>query len=112
MKTIQGISRNQMQFTSLEDFIAAENPVRILDAFVEKLDLVKLGIPLQQPKSNVNPGGAPRFEDKLLLKLYLYGYLNKIRSSRPALSGRTGMLSQCGAALADAGTGSQLSYDS
>ena len=71
-----------MQFASLDDFIAADNPVRIIDVFVEKLDIVKLGIAQQQSKSNANSGGAPRFDDKLLLKLYLYGYLNKIRSSR------------------------------
>ena len=82
MKIIQGISRHQMQFASLDDFIAADNPVRIIDVFVEKLDVVKPGIALQQSKSKVNSGGAPRFDDKLLLKLYLYGYLNKIRSSR------------------------------
>ena len=86
MKIKQGISRGQMQFTSLDDFITANNPVRILDAFVEKLDIIQLGIQHHsagklQP-SKANPGGAPRFSDKLLLKLYLYGYLNKIRSSR------------------------------
>jgi transposase len=86
MKIIHGISRQQMQFTSLDDLVAADNPVRILDAFVDKLNISKLGIEQdntgKQQKSKVNPGGAPRFDDKLLLKLYLYGYLNKIRSSR------------------------------
>ena len=86
MKTIQGVSRHQVQFSSLDELVAAENPVRILDAFVEKLDIGAIGI-IQQQKTNKpviksNPGGAPRFDDKLLLKLYLYGYLNKIRSSR------------------------------
>ncbi len=82
MKIIKGIPRHQMQFSSLDNFISVDNPVRIVDAFVEKLALVKLGIVVQQPKVNVKPGGAPRFDDRLLLKLYLYGYLNKIRSSR------------------------------
>jgi transposase len=85
MKIIQGISRHQMQFGSLEDLIAADNPVRILDAFVDKLDLQQLGITKEirgKKPTTTNPGGAPRFDDKLLLKLYLYGYLNKIRSSR------------------------------
>lgn len=71
-----------MQFSSLDDLITADNPVRILDAFVEKLDLSKLGIEQQQKSQKPNRGGAPRFDDRLLLKLYLYGYLNKIRSSR------------------------------
>jgi len=85
MKTIQGTSRHQMQFSSLEDLVATDNPVRILDAFAEKLDLQKLGIAqrsVNRKQIKSNPGGAPHFDDKLLLKLYLYGYLNKIRSSR------------------------------
>jgi transposase len=85
MKIITGTSRQQIQFSSLDDQIATDNPVRILDAFVEKLDLQQLGIKKDmavKPSSGTNPGGAPRFDDKLLLKLYLYGYLNKIRSSR------------------------------
>ena len=44
MNTIQGIPRHQMQFSSLDDFIGTENNVRNIDAFVEKQDLVKLGI--------------------------------------------------------------------
>ena len=82
MRIIQGTSRHQMQFGSLDNFIAADNPIRIVDAFVEKLDVMKLGISFQPTPPKVKPGGAPRFDDKLLLKLYLYGYLNKIRSSR------------------------------
>jgi transposase len=85
MKIIQGTSRQQMQFSSLDDFVSTENPVRIIDAFVEKLDLKKIGIgetKRQKKQPATHPGGAPRYEDKLLLKLYLYGYLNKIRSSR------------------------------
>ena len=76
MKTIQGTSRHQMQFSSLDNLITADNAVRIIDAFVEKLDLAKLGIqnkPAVSQPSKVNSGGAPRFDDKLLLKLYLYG---------------------------------------
>ncbi len=83
MKNIQGTSRQQMQFNSLDDLVSTDNPVRILDVFVEKLDLLRIGIgQRRQRQSKTNPGGAPRFEDKLLLKLYLYGYLNRIRSSR------------------------------
>lgn len=83
MKIIQGISRQQIQFSSLDDLIAADNAVRIIDAFAEKLELAKLGIKQQSiAASKANAGGAPRFDDRLLLKLYLYGYLNKIRSSR------------------------------
>ena len=72
MNIIQEITRHQMQFNSLDDFIGTENAVRIIDAFLEKLDLVKLGISStkarkQQPKKS-NPGGSTRFNGKLLLK--------------------------------------------
>ncbi len=82
MKIKEGTSRNQIQFSSLDDQIATDNPVRIIDAFADKLELDKLGINRKQKQTTTNTGGAPRFDDRLLLKLYLYGYLNKIRSSR------------------------------
>ena len=83
MKIIQGTSRQQMQFSSLDDLIASDNAVRIIDAFVEKLNLYAIGIAgSSREGSRSNGGGAPRYDDRLLLKLYLYGYLNKIRSSR------------------------------
>ena len=67
MKTIQGISRQQMQFTNLDDLIVTDNPVRILDAFVEKLDPLALGLSkigieqrsAKQQQTKTNPGGAP-----------------------------------------------------
>jgi transposase len=85
MRIIKGINRHQVQFSSLDELIAPDNPVRILDAFAERLDMRGVDIkPRKTAKRAVktNAGGAPRFADKLLLKLYLYGYLNKIRSSR------------------------------
>jgi transposase len=85
MKIIKGKNRQQIQFNSLDAQLATDNPVRIVDAFVENLDFQKIGIEQHNAKpmsSKTNTGGAPRFDDKLLLKLYLYGYLNKIRSSR------------------------------
>jgi transposase len=84
MKIIQGTSRHQMQFSSLDNMIAADNTVRILDVFADKLDIIQLGITPHNNKQQAHPGGAPRFDNKLLLKLYLYGYLNKIRSSQAA----------------------------
>jgi transposase len=78
MQFKQGTNRNQTSFTTLDQQVAADNAVRIIDAFVDKLDLQKLGL------SNINhkSEGRPPFAPQLLLKLYLYGYLNKIRSSR------------------------------
>jgi transposase len=78
MQFIQGTNRNQTYFTALEEQVASDNPIRIIDAFVDKLDLQKLGLSNTVHKSE----GRPPYAAELLLKLYLYGYLNKIRSSR------------------------------
>ncbi len=91
MNHIQGIDRSQITFSSLDDQIDKENPVRIIDAFIDKLDLDLLGFgnkPLkskenqQQPKHSNPSDGRPSYELKILLKLYFYGYFNGIRSSR------------------------------
>ena len=62
----------------LEDYIGAENPVRFLEAFVTNLDLHALGF----AKAQVAATGRPPYDPGALLKLYLYGYLHRIRSSR------------------------------
>jgi transposase len=78
MNQIKGLSRHQVAFGSLEDSISAENPVRVIDAFVDKLDLNQLGFVQREIKSE----GRPGFENHVFLKIYLYGYVNGIRSSR------------------------------
>jgi transposase len=78
MQHIQGISRNQLQVSSLEDTIAVDNPVRFIDAFVELIDLQKIGFTPTVLKTE----GRPSFKTQVFLKIYLYGYLNGIRSSR------------------------------
>jgi transposase len=78
MQHITGIPRNQMVFSSLEDTILPENPVRFIDAFVEALSLETLGFTVQTIKRE----GRPSFDTKIFLKIYLYGYLNGLRSSR------------------------------
>ncbi len=78
MQHISGISREQIQFNSLEDYISTEHEVRFIDAFVEQLDMVKLGFRVQTLKKE----GRPSFQTSVFLKLYLYGYINGIRSSR------------------------------
>ena len=78
MQFIQGSSRHQTYFSTLEDQVGIDNPVRLMDAFVEKLELEKLGFSKTVHKSE----GRPPYAPAVLLKLYLYGYLNKIRSSR------------------------------
>ena len=78
MQHISGISRQQLQISSLEDKIALENPVRFVEAFVENISLESLGFRVQTIKSE----GRPSFDTKVFLKIYLYGYLNGLRSSR------------------------------
>jgi transposase len=78
MQFIHGQPRQQSYFATLEDQVAADNPVRLLDAFIEKLDLQQLGF---QKAVHHSEGRRP-YAPQVLLKLYLYGYLNKVRSSR------------------------------
>jgi transposase len=78
MQFISGSNRHQTYFSRLEDQVSADNGVRLIDAFVDKLELEKLGFTNTLHKSE----GRPPYEASVLLKLYLYGYLNKIRSSR------------------------------
>ena len=78
MQFIQGTSRHQTCFATLEDQVRADNPVRLMNAFVDKVELEKSGFTKAIHKSE----GCPPYAPAILLKLYLYGYLNKIRSSR------------------------------
>jgi transposase len=78
MQNIQGTSRHQSYFSTLDNQVSQDNVVRIIDLFVEKIDLVKLGFSSLVQKSE----GRPAYGEQVFLKLYLYGYLNKIRSSR------------------------------
>jgi transposase len=78
MQYITGVNRHQTIFTTLEEQVSAENPVRLIDAFIEKLELQPLGF----TKTTIKTEGRPPYAPKVFLKLYLYGYLNKIRSSR------------------------------
>ena len=78
MQFIQGNNRYQTFFMTLEEQVSADNAVRLMDAFVDKLDLKKLGFTNTVHKNE----GRPPFAPAVLLKLYLYGYLNRIRSSR------------------------------
>ena len=78
MQFIQPQNRSQVTFSSLEDGVAPDNPVRLIDAFVDHLDLAQLKFNV----SILNKEGRPAFESTVFLKLYFYGYLNGIRSSR------------------------------
>ena len=63
---------------AVDDYFGADNPVRFIEAFVDGLDLATLGFIGTVPKATGRPGYAPAD----LLKLYIYGYLNRMRSSR------------------------------
>src|ERR1035441_9663955 len=75
-----GLDRSQTLLfpERLEDYIAAENPARFLDAFVGSLDLHALRF----TKARCARTGCPPYDPAALLKLYLYGYLHRVRSSR------------------------------
>lgn len=80
MPYIQGENRNQIILfpESIDDYINEDSTVRVIDEYVEQLDMKELGF-----KKTVYPTiGRPPYDPKDLLKLYLYGYLNRIRSSR------------------------------
>src|ERR1700692_3199478 len=62
----------------LEDYVTDDNPVRVIDVFVGELDLTKLGFEGMTPQATGRPGYHP----STLLKIYLYGYLNRVQSSR------------------------------
>src|SRR3954453_2784508 len=80
MAQISGPNRSQLLLLpeAVDDYVAADNPVRFIEAFVDGLDLAALGFTGTVPKATGRPGYAPTD----LLKLYIYGYLNRIRSSR------------------------------
>jgi transposase len=77
---IEGLSRNQTALfpDTLEGYVDKENPVRFIDAFVDSLNLEKLGFKHSIPAEV----GRPPYNPSDLLKLYVYGYLNQVRSSR------------------------------
>jgi transposase len=78
MQHITGISRQQMRFSSLEDTISPDNQVRFIDVFVEYIDLSKLNFAVKTRKTE----GRQSFNSKVFLNIYLYGYLNGVRSGR------------------------------
>src|ERR1700692_2846189 len=80
MPHISGHDRSQTLLLpeSVDDSVAPENPVRFIDAFVDGLDLAAAGFARVAPEATGRPGYAPGD----LLKLYIYGYLNRVRSSR------------------------------
>jgi len=77
---IEGEDRSQVTLLPecLDDYIGEDNPVRVIDAFVDELDLQTLGFEGAEPAAT----GRPSYHPAVLLKIYVYGYLNRIQSSR------------------------------
>ncbi len=77
---VEGADRGQSTLfpECLEDWIGEDNPVRVIDVFVEELDLGGLGFGGVDPEAT----GRPSYHPSVLLKLYIYGYLHRVQSSR------------------------------
>ena len=77
---VEGVDRQQSTFfpECLEDWICEDNPVRVIDVFVDELDLADLRFDGVDPEVT----GRPSYHPSVLLKLYIYGYLNRVQSSR------------------------------
>src|ERR1700676_1687299 len=80
VRFVQSEERTQDTFLPcrLEDYVTENNPVRVIDVFVEQLNLSKLGFAGMQPEAT----GRPAYHPSTMLKIYLYGYLNRVQSSR------------------------------
>lgn len=77
---VEGEERSQSTLfpERLDDYIGEDNPVRVIDVFVDELDLGRLGFSRVEPLAT----GRPSYHPSVLLKLYIYGYLNRVQSSR------------------------------
>jgi len=61
----------------IDDYVAEDSPVRVVDVFIDDLDISGLGF-----RTEPNAIGRPSYHPKMMLKLYVYGYLNRVQSSR------------------------------
>ena len=77
---VEGQDRSQLILLPdcLDDYVGEDNPVRVVDAFIEELDLAVLGFDGVMPEAT----GRPSYHPVMLLKIYLYGYFNRVQSSR------------------------------
>src|ERR1019366_9127728 len=77
---VEGEDRRQSLLLpeSLDDYVTEDNPVRVVEVFIDELDLAALGFDGVQPAAT----GRPAYHPSTMLKIYLYGYLNRLQSSR------------------------------
>ena len=75
---IEGCDRREQVFlpACIDDYVAEDNPVRVVDLFVDELDMAFLGF------AGAASTGRPGYHPATMLKLYIYGYLNQVQSSR------------------------------
>jgi transposase len=78
MNYVLGRNRSQVQMECLDDFVDSDSEVRVIDRIVDTLDVEKLGFAL----GDNDEVGRPKFDPRDMLKLFVYGYFNGIRSSR------------------------------
>lgn len=80
MRYIEKADRRQITLLpeSVEDYVSEDNPVRVIEAFVDSLDMDALGF----RRAKNSETGRPAYDPRDIMKLYIYGYFNKIRSSR------------------------------
>ena len=78
-RSVERENRNQSTLFPeiLEDYVAEDNPVRVIDAFIDECDLGHLGFQGVEPHTT----GRPTYYPSVMLKLYVYGYLNRVQSS-------------------------------
>jgi transposase len=84
MKYIEGLQRDQITLLPdcIDDYIGEDNPVRVIDAFIDGIDMKDAGFRRAAP----NDMGRPSYDPRDMLKLYVYGYFNRIRSSRKLMA--------------------------
>jgi len=77
---IEGVDRTQVSLLPdcVDDYVGADNPVRVIEAFVDQLDLPEMGFESVDPEMT----GRPAYHPSVMLKIYIYGYLNRVQSSR------------------------------
>ncbi|MCZ6640338.1 MAG: transposase, partial [Gammaproteobacteria bacterium] len=77
---VQGEARTQMSLLPecLDDYVSEDNPVRVIEAFIDALNLEQLGFAGVVPQAT----GRPAYRPSIMLKIVVYGYLNRVHSSR------------------------------
>ena len=77
---IEGVDRSQVSLLPecVEDYVGTDNPVRVIEAFVDQLDLREMGFESVDPEVT----GRPAYYPSIMLKIYIYGYLNRVQSRR------------------------------